>query len=48
MSFTPPEKYIAYGFTEKGGNLQRLEIPWKDPAAGEVVLKVIACGVCHS
>jgi len=48
MSFTPPKSYVAYGFTKQGGNLERLEIPWKDPAAGEVVLKVLACGVCHS
>jgi D-arabinose 1-dehydrogenase-like Zn-dependent alcohol dehydrogenase len=46
MTFTPPTSYIAYAFTKKGGDLERVEVPWKDPQAGEIVAKVLACGVC--
>ena len=41
-----PESYTAYAFTEKGGGLSKITVPWKDPKDGEVVAKVIACGVC--
>ncbi|TBU55583.1 GroES-like protein [Dichomitus squalens] len=43
-----PESYTAYAFTEKGGELSRITVPWKDPKDGQVVVKVIACGVCGS
>ncbi|TFK81304.1 GroES-like protein [Polyporus arcularius HHB13444] len=43
-----PDSYIAYAFTKKGGNLEKLSIPWKDPQPGEVVIKVLACAVCGS
>jgi len=47
-SFTPPKSYVAYAFLEKGGDLVRQEIPWKNPQQGQVIVKVLACGVCAS
>ncbi|KAH9840285.1 chaperonin 10-like protein [Rhodofomes roseus] len=41
-----PATYKAYAFLEKGGNLQRILFNWQDPDPGEIVVKVIACGVC--
>lgn len=41
-----PDSYIAYSFTEKNGKLQKINVPWKDPQEGEIVVKVLACGVC--
>lgn len=41
-----PDNYTAYAFIEKGGKLQKITVPWKDPEQGEVVVKVLACGVC--
>jgi S-(hydroxymethyl)glutathione dehydrogenase/alcohol dehydrogenase len=34
--------------TEVGGHLQLEEIPRPSPQAGEVLVKVTACGVCHT
>lgn len=41
-----PDSYTAYAILERGGALTKITIPWKDPQAGEVVVKVIACGIC--
>ena len=35
-------------FKEKGGPLVVEEIETKQPEEGEVLVKVEACGVCHS
>ncbi|KAK7689391.1 hypothetical protein QCA50_007183 [Cerrena zonata] len=43
-----PKQYTAFAFTEKGGKLQKISVDWKDPQEGEVVVKVLACGVCGS
>lgn len=43
---THPASYTAYAFTEPGGDLQKITVAWRDPYEGEVVLKVLACGVC--
>ncbi|KZT64746.1 GroES-like protein [Daedalea quercina L-15889] len=43
-----PKSYKALAFTEKGGNLTPITFDWHDPEPGEVVVKVIACGVCAS
>ncbi|THG94804.1 hypothetical protein EW026_g6732 [Hermanssonia centrifuga] len=43
-----PNSYIAYRFEELGGQLKRAEIAWKDPEEGQIVAKVLACGVCAS
>ena len=49
-SFSPPmahpESYTAFGFVAKDGPLERLTMPWSDPKAGHVVVKVLACGIC--
>lgn len=41
-----PESYKAYAFKEKNGKLEEITVPWKDPQAGEAIIKVLACGVC--
>ncbi|KAI0635834.1 GroES-like protein [Trametes polyzona] len=47
-SLPHPDSYIAYAFTEAGGGLHKITVPWKDPGANHVVVKVLACGVCGS
>lgn len=46
MAPTHPNTYKAFAFFEKGGPLKPIVLEWKDPAPGEVVVKVLACGVC--
>ena len=46
LALPHPDTYPAYAFLEKGGDLQKVTIPWRDPEDGEVVVKVLACGVC--
>ncbi|KAI0711212.1 GroES-like protein [Earliella scabrosa] len=41
-----PTCYTAYAVLEPGGNLHKLTVPWRFPRAGEIVVKVLACGVC--
>ena len=41
-----PENYVVYRFEEKDGDLKRAVVPWKEPKAGEVIVKVLACGIC--
>ncbi|KAH9852584.1 GroES-like protein [Lenzites betulinus] len=41
-----PTSYTAYAFTAPGGKLQKITVPWQFPKAGEIVVKVLACGVC--
>ena len=41
-----PTTYTAYAFLEPGGKLQKITVPWKFPQPGEIVVKVLACGVC--
>ena len=41
-----PSHYTAYAFFEPGGKLQKVTVPWRFPDAGEIVVKVLACGVC--
>ncbi len=43
-----PKTHKAAMFTEKGGPLHIKEIETKMPQEGEVLVKVLACGVCHS
>lgn len=45
-STSHPQSYKAYAFLEKGGKLQQITVSWKDPQPGEIVVKVLACGVC--
>ncbi|EPS95248.1 hypothetical protein FOMPIDRAFT_1025862 [Fomitopsis schrenkii] len=48
MADSHPKTYKAFAFLEKGGPLKPITLDWKDPAPGEVVVKVLACGVCAS
>ncbi|KAL6303747.1 GroES-like protein [Sparassis latifolia] len=41
-----PKSYKAYAFTEKSGQLKPVTVDWHDPVDGEIVVKVLACGVC--
>lgn len=43
-----PDTYKAYAFLEKGGDLKPIDVTWRDPQSGEIVVKVLACGVCAS
>lgn len=42
-----PQSYTAYAFTKKNGNLEKINVEWKDPQEKQIVVKVLACGVCH-
>ena len=43
-----PKTHKAAFFKEKGGPLVIEEIETKEPQEGEVLIKALACGVCHS
>jgi D-arabinose 1-dehydrogenase-like Zn-dependent alcohol dehydrogenase len=43
-----PKTFKALVFKEKGAALELQDIPLSPPSAGQVLVKVIACGVCHS
>ena len=43
-----PKTHKAAMFKEKGGPIVVEEIETKQPQEGEVLVKVQACGVCHS
>lgn len=43
-----PKTFKAIVFKEKGAPLELQELPLRKPGPGEVLVKVLACGVCHS
>lgn len=43
-----PKTYKAAVITGLKKPLEIQELPLKEPEAGEILLKVLACGVCHS
>ncbi|KAF2707967.1 alcohol dehydrogenase GroES-like domain-containing protein [Pleomassaria siparia CBS 279.74] len=43
-----PKTYKQAVFNEAGGSLVLEEVPIKMPSAGDILVKVEACGVCHS
>lgn len=43
-----PKTHKAALFKEKGGPLVVEDVETKQPEEGEVLIKVQACGVCHS
>ncbi|KDQ52239.1 hypothetical protein JAAARDRAFT_40354 [Jaapia argillacea MUCL 33604] len=43
-----PKCYKAAAVTQKGGSLELISVDWKEPQAGQIVVKVLACSVCHS
>jgi D-arabinose 1-dehydrogenase-like Zn-dependent alcohol dehydrogenase len=48
MSPSLPKTYKALVVKSAGGPLEMEDIELKLPEAGHVLVKVIACGVCHS
>ncbi|KAJ9151663.1 Alcohol dehydrogenase GroES-like domain-containing protein [Coniochaeta hoffmannii] len=48
MSSFLPETFKALVLKEKGAPLTLESLPLKKPGPGEVLVKVLACGVCHS
>ena len=48
MAAQIPKSYKAAMFKEKGGPLVVEEVETRLPEQGEVLIKVLACGVCHS
>lgn len=47
-NMTHPKTYKAIQVKKAGAPLEVSEVEWKDPQHGQVVVKVLACGVCHS
>ena len=48
-NMTPlPKTYQAALFEKKDATFAPKDLPLKTPSAGEVLVKTIACGVCHS
>lgn len=43
-----PHKYRAAVISEQGGKLEVKEVDYKKPEEGQIVVKVLASGVCHS
>lgn len=43
-----PKTFKALVFKEKGSPLELQDLPLQPPSAGQVLVKILACGVCHS
>jgi D-arabinose 1-dehydrogenase-like Zn-dependent alcohol dehydrogenase len=43
-----PKTFRAVRVESKGAPLKIVDIDLKKPEAGEVLIKTLACGVCHS
>lgn len=43
-----PKTYKAAVFETKGSDLVLKDVELKQPSHGEILVKVLACGVCHS
>ncbi|KAI9678912.1 MAG: hypothetical protein M1829_001897 [Trizodia sp. TS-e1964] len=48
MASQLPQTYKAAVFEKVKGGLTIKDLPMKEPKQGEVLIKVLACGVCHS
>lgn len=48
MPVSFPSTYRVARFEELDGDLTIVSVPWKHPEAGQIVIKTLACGVCHS
>lgn len=48
MAPSLPKTYKAAIIESKGANLAIKDFDLKEPGKGEVLVKVLACGVCHS
>ncbi|KAM0751832.1 GroES-like protein [Meredithblackwellia eburnea MCA 4105] len=43
-----PSTYRVAQIQEHGGPFKVVDVDWKEPSDGQVVVKILACGVCHS
>lgn len=43
-----PKTYQAAVVDEKDGNLALKDLDLKPPGDGQILIKVLACGICHS
>lgn len=43
-----PATYKAAQIQAAGESFKIVDVDWKDPAPGQIVVKVLASGVCHS
>lgn len=41
-----PKTFKAWAYLKSGGGLTQIDLEWKDPQPGEIVVKVLACGIC--
>jgi hypothetical protein len=48
MTSSLPKTYKALFFDNKGAELTIRDVELKQPGPGYVLVKVVACGVCHS
>ena len=48
MTTTIGATYSAWVMTAPGAALDRVELPWIEPPAGEALIEVAGCGVCHT
>ena len=48
MTSSIPKTHKAAVFKEKGGPLVVEQVETKQPVEGEVLIKVLATGICHS
>lgn len=48
MATSLPKTYKAAIFENQGSSLTLKDVELKQPGPGQVLVKVLACGVCHS
>lgn len=48
MSPTLPKTFKAAVIEEANASFQVKDVPLKEPQQGQVLVKVAACGVCHT
>lgn len=48
MAPSLPKTYKAASFESQGSNLTLKDVDLQEPGKGQILVKVLACGVCHS
>lgn len=48
MTPSLPKNYKAASFESQGSKLTLKDVELKQPQQGQILVKVLACGVCHS
>ena len=43
-----PATYRAAQIAVKGGRFELVDVKYRQPGEGQVVVKTLACGICHS